>query len=125
MFDVRIGEILKTTLSALFLAMAKRRVLVTDPKFPENGKEQLQDFFSIQMGPSKNYGKRGIFPAKGKKACKVYSQLSFVHQIAYYWFVCLFVCLLSHASNFISPFNGLMCLQGMHKIMHCNITLDP
>ena len=65
MFDVRIGEILKTTLSALFLAMAKRRVLVTDPKFPENGKEQPQVFFFNTNGAIKKLWETGDIPCQG------------------------------------------------------------
>ena len=107
--------------------MAKRRVLVTDPKFPENGKEQPQDFFfQYKWGHQKIMGNGGYSLPRVKRPVRfIHNSHSYTKLRIIGLFVCLFVCLLSHASNFISPFTGLMCLQGMHKIMHCNITLDP
>ena len=45
--------------------MAKRRVLVTDPKFPENGKEQPQDFFFNTNGAIKKLWETGDIPCQG------------------------------------------------------------
>lgn len=54
------------TLSALFLTMAKRRVFITDPKFPENGKvKKNPKIFFNTNGAIKKLRETGDIPGQG------------------------------------------------------------
>lgn len=72
--------------------MAKRRVLITDPKFPENGKvkKNPQDFFQHKWGHQKIKGDGGYSRPRVKRPVRfIHNSHSYTRLLIIGLFVCL------------------------------------